>query len=487
MKRKLGEILVDSGAVAPSDIAAALADQSAGEPARLGDLLVSLGKITPTQLGQALAVQHGIPYVELPRIPQTVLQSVPLLFQQQHRLVPFALEGDTLSLAVVDPSEANGLGAMLKRKIKVHIAAGDEIDAIHAIAADASLARASPPPGRASPPTAAELFDTVDTDPGPSSDLDEIFSELEGSPPVAAPAQPSPPPIAPVAPPRSPPAPKRPAGSSDLFAMLAEPPPQPLGAPWESKPKAVPLGTEPESPSGLWDVPVEGSSDSVAANAAAAQSPMEELEVLSGIQEVEPPSPTAPHARQISTKMATAVTPVPPARAVAVAEQWRVEVEHGASPSGMFELKDVPERPLPDSSLDSLVITPDVPVKAPPAVPSPAPAARPGSKVTETRAEGARKTQKVERAPDKPARPEKPEKSEPKTAPAADLDLPEWLRDATKGAGPERVEAVAKAAGLWTGALDDVAPSKLIVSAVRALVERGVLTERELLELVGKK
>jgi hypothetical protein len=41
--------------------------------------------------------------------------------------------------------------------------------------------------------------------------------------------------------------------------------------------------------------------------------------------------------------------------------------------------------------------------------------------------------------------------------------------------------------GEWTGRLDDVPPSRLMVGAVKALVTKGLLTEAEILEALGRK
>ncbi len=167
MRKKLGEILLASGAVTPADIDSALSDQSAGEPSRLGDLLVQLGRITPEQLARALSSQYGLPWVRLPVIPAGLLAEIPEEFQRQHRLVPFKLEGPVLHVAVADPPNAEALSQLVLspgRRISVSVAAGDEIDAIHAASnTDFVLpaARASPSAGALS---ADDLFSDLKFD-----------------------------------------------------------------------------------------------------------------------------------------------------------------------------------------------------------------------------------------------------------------------------------------------------------------------------------
>ena len=68
--------------------------------------------------------------------------------------------------------------------------------------------------------------------------------------------------------------------------------------------------------------------------------------------------------------------------------------------------------------------------------------------------------------------------SDPPAAPGAD-PLPDWLRVEP----PARVgDSVA-----WTGALDHLMPSKLVVGLTRALLARGLLTEEEILAALGQK
>jgi hypothetical protein len=53
--------------------------------------------------------------------------------------------------------------------------------------------------------------------------------------------------------------------------------------------------------------------------------------------------------------------------------------------------------------------------------------------------------------------------------------LPEWLRGATPPVDAEP---------RWTGALEDLAPSKLVTAVAKALIRRGILTEQDVLDAV---
>ncbi len=188
MRKKLGEILLSSGVVTQADLDLALGDQMGGEPARLGDLLVSLGRISPAQLARALSSQHAIPFVQLPPVPADVLLAVPFDFQAQHRLVPFRVTGDSISVAMADPSDVDAIEELrvsLNRKVNRYVAATDEIDALHASVTGAVVDLPSVAPSiasvaRGASPTATDLFGSLDLDaaPSPAALGDELFSGL---------------------------------------------------------------------------------------------------------------------------------------------------------------------------------------------------------------------------------------------------------------------------------------------------------------------
>ncbi|MBE2250892.1 MAG: hypothetical protein IAE78_15245 [Myxococcus sp.] len=207
MRKKLGEILLASGVVTQADLDLALGDQMGGEPARLGDLLVSLGRLTPHQLARALSQQHSIPFVQLPPVPADVLGAVPLEFQVQHRLVPFRLTGDSMSVAMADPSNVDAieeLRASVNRKVVRYVASADEIEALHngvsGVAVDMPVAPSvgRVAPGRGSSPTAQELFGSLDLE-APAPLGDDLFSGLDLPLPTTADVPP-PPAVASVSP-----------------------------------------------------------------------------------------------------------------------------------------------------------------------------------------------------------------------------------------------------------------------------------------------
>lgn len=105
-KPKLGEILVRRKVITPSVLKDALIAQGASL-LPIGSTLVRLGKATETQVVKGLAEQHGVPGVVLSECVVTCagLQMVPESIATSHRILPLAVEGNTLKLAMANPAD----------------------------------------------------------------------------------------------------------------------------------------------------------------------------------------------------------------------------------------------------------------------------------------------------------------------------------------------------------------------------------------------
>ncbi len=372
MRKKLGEILVETGAVNAADVDAALSQQGAGEPERLGDLLVASGKLSAKALAQALAGQYGLPYVELPALPQAVIDLVPMELQRQHRFVPLQQADTELTIALADLANLEVVATLEQTwtKVNVCVADGDEIDALHATLS--GLFAPPPPPARAAS-LAEDLFGSID--------------DME--PP-------------PVAPPMSPPAVSRTATSTqaeELFGALN----------LESARTGISVQPEvhPEPP------PAAEAEDPVIDG-----EPAENSGVVSGVVVVPPP---------------------------------------GESTAGLFAMLALGDQ-------GAVVETPFKSDQEPlPVLAAPVPAG--------TVAYGMK-------SPLAPAPSVVPEPPAVFSMPSSPGDpMPDWLSGSTPSA----------ITGAWTGALDHLAPSKLVVGTVRVLLARGLVTEAEILAALGEK
>lgn len=539
MRRKLGEILLSSGAVSPADIAGALSDQSAGEPSRLGDLLVAQGKLTPTQLAQALAEQYGVPYTTLPPLATAVLEAVPLEFQRRHRLVPIRVEGTALSIAMADLANSDALAWLQKNwpQVKVFAAAGDEIDALHsALSGELPLARPSPFEGGAS---AEELFGALDLEvtedaaAAPEATESALFGDLNldgaEAPPAASPSgmfelqveEPA----------------GAVAGFSGQFELKVEEP---------AEGEVLDLTTEAElPPDGAGASPAANTADDgedelffeakVAAPSPEPIAPPPVVAPLSTSSPVSAPAPAAASGRHAAVAVPTVAAgasgklpPVDSAAKGATGKQPAVSPgssgatgKHPAAPAargatGKHPPVDTPAsgatgKPAPVQATGATGKHPPASTgatgkHAPVAADaSAAPLAVAGPGIDELIAalpqgepvpplrddtyvpRGQSVLEQLFVEPEHPAREAKPaDKPLPKAAEkkVGGLELPDWLQG---DAAPAQTLTEETAVDPWTGELETLAPSKLITGVARALIRKGILTEEDVLEALERK
>ena len=103
---KLREIILKSGFVSSKDFDAAV--KTSEELSKsLTDVLIYKGVISEDVLGQLVAEYYQVPYIKLANkvIPIEVLSLVPEEAATSFHMVPFAREGDVLSLSMEDPGD----------------------------------------------------------------------------------------------------------------------------------------------------------------------------------------------------------------------------------------------------------------------------------------------------------------------------------------------------------------------------------------------
>lgn len=104
-RRRIGEILQESGLITEQDLTDALAaSKQSGQ--FIGLILVKTGKITPEQLGQSLAVQYGLKYVNIVKMPinPELMELLPAEFIVEKQVLPIAKERGRLVVAMVNPA-----------------------------------------------------------------------------------------------------------------------------------------------------------------------------------------------------------------------------------------------------------------------------------------------------------------------------------------------------------------------------------------------
>src|ERR1043165_3111177 len=119
MRQKLGEMLIEAGAIDQAQLKAALADQRRwGRP--LGKTLVELRLIREEDLVRILAKQLGLPGVDLDKldIKKAIIDLVPAHIARQYQVIPIGLQMKFLDIATTDPTN---LGVIDEIRIRTQL------------------------------------------------------------------------------------------------------------------------------------------------------------------------------------------------------------------------------------------------------------------------------------------------------------------------------------------------------------------------------
>ncbi|MFA5779034.1 MAG: type IV-A pilus assembly ATPase PilB [Elusimicrobiota bacterium] len=134
LKKKLGDLLVEVGIITPQQLQDAMEEQKR-KGGKLGLILMSLGYITEDVLLAFLGKQCGVSYVSLSEygeITEDIIKSVPESVVRHQTLLPIAIEGNVLTIAMADPLNVfatDDLRLMTGNEINVVIASESEIKA----------------------------------------------------------------------------------------------------------------------------------------------------------------------------------------------------------------------------------------------------------------------------------------------------------------------------------------------------------------------
>ena len=103
-KKRLGELLVETGLLTEENLTRALTEQRS-KRGKLGEVIVALGMANEEEIAQALSVQLGIPFIELKQTPVEP-QAIDLITEKvarKHLILPISVEQKDLHLAMADP------------------------------------------------------------------------------------------------------------------------------------------------------------------------------------------------------------------------------------------------------------------------------------------------------------------------------------------------------------------------------------------------
>ncbi|MBW2609213.1 MAG: Flp pilus assembly complex ATPase component TadA [Deltaproteobacteria bacterium] len=107
-RRKLGELLVETGLLSTEKLTEALKVQSETGK-RLGQVLIDMDFISEEEMAFALAMQLKIPYIDLVdySIKNDVMESIPQEVSNKFVCIPIELKDNILNVAMADPLDLN--------------------------------------------------------------------------------------------------------------------------------------------------------------------------------------------------------------------------------------------------------------------------------------------------------------------------------------------------------------------------------------------
>ncbi len=110
MAGRLGDILVEQGAVSEEQIKTALTAQGS-ERGMLGTLLVKKGLISLGQLGSALSEQFEVPYKQLAAedVNPQIVRLIPETFARERQIAPVMVVANQLILAMIAPDDIGAI------------------------------------------------------------------------------------------------------------------------------------------------------------------------------------------------------------------------------------------------------------------------------------------------------------------------------------------------------------------------------------------
>ena len=130
---KLGELLVNAGAISAANLQAALGEQKVSHM-RLGEVLIKNGYLTEMHLAEALSAQLEIPFISLlkERPNQNALSMIPENVAVRLNIIPLSLTYDgRITVAMSDPMDTlaiDEISMLTNREVDVRIATGSDIN-----------------------------------------------------------------------------------------------------------------------------------------------------------------------------------------------------------------------------------------------------------------------------------------------------------------------------------------------------------------------
>jgi len=134
VRKKIGDILMEMGAIAPAEIKLVL-DRMAADGGRFGETGVAEGLFSEDELAQALATQFCFDYLDLAQVQldQELIESIPSGLPHRYHFVPIKRDPEGLVVAVADPTDVGSLDDLemvLDEQLIIQVAARSKINRV---------------------------------------------------------------------------------------------------------------------------------------------------------------------------------------------------------------------------------------------------------------------------------------------------------------------------------------------------------------------
>ena len=131
VRKRLGDIVVDEGAISPKQLSEALEKQR-GSSKKLGDILVDMKLVSSEEILKILGEQMGIPYISMSRavVDKEAILSLKREVAERFNVIPISKNGGVLHVAMDDPLDIFAIDAIEEAsgfEVSQSIANGNEV------------------------------------------------------------------------------------------------------------------------------------------------------------------------------------------------------------------------------------------------------------------------------------------------------------------------------------------------------------------------
>jgi type II secretory ATPase GspE/PulE/Tfp pilus assembly ATPase PilB-like protein/sRNA-binding regulator protein Hfq len=132
VRKRLGEVLLESGLVDQQDLQRALKQQQHERGKKIGQILIQMGVISELELASTLAKKYHLPLIDLDDYPidPSAIHEVDAALVRQYQWLPIQSDDTTITMAIPDPLYTDAESSMkfhAKKRVKQVIAVPSQI------------------------------------------------------------------------------------------------------------------------------------------------------------------------------------------------------------------------------------------------------------------------------------------------------------------------------------------------------------------------